>query len=320
MKIMKIFYAACLIFFFASCKKDSSLEIPISSFVDTSWTYSIQPGNSILSLNNDISLQKQNQPYDYNGVLNVRLAPGLSLEITNGRLVGPSNSTVSGNINIKWAVADRKGEIIRYLAAYNSGDIDNIPGLLFIQFEQNNQILSTSPDFRMMIDYSPSTSFFPSNYSLFHCPNNFPYQAAWQQVIPGGSNSVSYRNNHFDIITNYTGWLLIGHSEISSPRILSITPSLPSSLYTNKNTAAFLVTQGAAYSMQSDFLNRKFYLDQINGNLQSATLLIISKMEDSYYLGKKNFLIDSAAVQMQIDSIRINKVSLIQMLNELNSL
>jgi hypothetical protein len=320
MKKINIVFAACLLILLASCKKDSSIEIPISTVFDTIWTNNVQPGSALLSLNNDISLQKQNQTYPYYGSINTSLAPGLSLETTNGQLLGPNNTPVTGNINIKWTVAESKGEVIRNLAAYNSGDIDNIVGLLYIQFEQNGQILSTSSNFKMQIDYYPPTSYFQSNYLLFHSQDNFSNQAVWQQIVPSGLNSISYDNNHFDINTNNTGWLLIGHSESSSSRILTLRPSLPSPLYTNKNTAAFLLTQGAVYSMRADFLNRKFYLDQLNSGLRNATLLIISKMEDSYYLGKRSFSIAPGTREMEIDSITTTKVSLNQMLHELNSL
>jgi hypothetical protein len=310
-----------MILAFTSCSKDSIIEISDNTYPnepDLNWYNSIQPNFPVVQLKNDIRKEKNETNYTYLGTLNLSLRNGLSVMITNGGLKMPDGTDARGNIQVEWAYPENKGGIIRYLAACGNGNTGNILGAFFIQFKKDDITLLPSANFLMEVTYAPLEQIGNTDdFDLYNSANGVlnSNDVFWSFITPTANNYIISEFDRLKIRTNKTGWFMIAHPEYSTQGI-TVKPLL-NSIYTNSNTAAYLITREAAYYLKSDILNRSFYIDQVEGNSAPATLMVISRMGDSYYMGKRNFILSQATA---IDSIYPVKTSLLAIKEYLDSL
>ena len=324
MKNQTLILIALLVFLASSCRKDVSFDVPVMDYKDTGWAGSINPEMDVFKLISDLKLPFKDTIYHINS-FNTPVALSLqqdqsrmSIEIHDGFLQDQNRTPAVGDINIVWTIAEKKWELIQNLAVAESVGIKDINGAFFIRFMKGGLPLTLSQGAYLEIHYTPQSM--PANQTSALNLYNGTYGASGDHInwnLGGAGNSVTRDNTHFEINTVTTGWFMITHSENSSSGTYTVRPSLPSSLYTDKNTSAYLLTDKAVYQLKADTARREFSMNGLYPNLINPKVLILSRMGDSYYYGIENLTTQGSSY---IGAISTQKVSLDQLKYLLNGL
>ena len=175
--------------FLSSCRKDSSLEIQDPNYPsgpDENWYNQVPADKPILALKNILKKPFTRTSFYYNGTLDTVLRSGLQIKIESGSLQNANGTTATGNIIILWNLLERRGDVIRQLAACPNGQFEEASSLLFIKFlSSNNDTLLPSNDFKMRIEYTPDYPVSMGLLQLFYARESFPDVLNWETVPTG---------------------------------------------------------------------------------------------------------------------------------------
>jgi len=303
-----IIYILPIVLLITSCQKDTDtffIDPGQINGVDTSWPARITDSMPIVSLKNEIKPSSDSRTFNYtpNTALSFPLTSGMQFSILSGSLKYQSGAQVtSGPITIESFCTNSKGDIIKqFLNTTSNHSLLNAGGLFYIAIKKNNEVLAPSSDFRMKILFYP-TFYITSQMSVYSTSDSMQPNYNWT-LMTGVNNIVELQagNNSFEIYSTKLGWLMAAHDQGIANNITTVIPRMPS-YFTNANTQAFLVFQNgrSIVALEADVANKKFKAFNIPAT-QQASLVIISKMGNDYYMSRKDFQTNTTSAEQNVD-------------------
>lgn len=297
-----------IILLITSCQKDTDtfvIDPGQMNGADTSWPARIADSMPIVSLKNEIKPSFNSRTFNYtpNTPLSFPLSSGMQFYILSGSLKYQSGSQVtSGPITIESFCTNSKDDIIKQFSNTTSNhSLLNAGGLFYIAIKKNNEALVPSSDFRMKILFYPTFSM-TSQMSVYSASDSISPSYNWT-LMTGVNNRVDLQpgDDYFEIYSTKLGWLMAAHDQGIANNITTVIPRMPS-YFTNANSQAFLVFQDgrSIVALEADIPNKKFKAYNIPST-QQASLVIISKMGNDYYMSRKDFQTNTASAEQYVD-------------------
>lgn len=284
-----------LVIMFSACRNDLEYSINLPgepTGPDSNWVSVIPANAPVIALRNELRGASGNHTVmNYNGIdYETTLSFGLKLQINGSLKASPTSPAATGMIDIEWACPERKGEMIRELAALNSGETERTALVFFIRFSQNGVELKPGSNSQITLEYTPTSNSWNS-LDVYTSDKNFPDPASWSRSYDSHAHFESWEQK-IVLNTQNTGWVMVAAEEnYNSNHHYTVIPTLPAH-YTNANSQAYLVigNKNAVFQLEPDWMNKRFLISNLEDEL-SGKLIILSKMEDSYYMGEQQIII-----------------------------
>lgn len=321
-KYILLIIAGC-VFLFSSCQKeDSDVFKPDNRHVmDTSWVSLIDPAMPVAILAADLSIPVYKDSIDIAGNTAAELitASGLKFSLPANCLTDYNNAPIKGKVDVQSLLIQKKGDMIRLNKSSKVNDyVIASEGMFLISLKKNGGIIQLAPQAKIDIRYSETQ---PTHLvKLFYGEE---MGQGWLNWHPNTEpvNNITALNEGYEINTSKLGWINAGYTiDSNASQNISISLELAKH-FTNANTTAWLVFKdyNAAVNLKADAAARKFSVTGIPYD-KDATLVVISKQVDDYYLGIKDIFTSASGGNTLSVPVKPVKISLDDLLQYLNSL
>ncbi|MBS1511124.1 MAG: hypothetical protein JST86_09800 [Bacteroidetes bacterium] len=283
----------CSAFMLNACQKNVDVFVPDSGQTngpDTAWVSSITATMPVASLQTTLVFQPVRDSFELPATGSTPityLAPDAQLIFPPHCFVTANGTVVTGKVYIDVQVIKRKGDMVLLnKPTISNGNMLISAGELFIRVMQNGQELQLAPNARYTIRYVDlpiitGTKLFFGDESSAPRFNWLPNTSSIDTLVAG--------TQVYEITCTHLHWVQPAYPvDISSVASSVISAKLPTN-YTNANTTAFLVLKDyrTVLGMYGELSARTFNSSKvING--KAATVVVISKQANDYYLGKEN--------------------------------
>lgn len=324
MKLRKyiLLLPAIAAFILSSCQKENSdLFLPDDRHgMDTAWVSFIDSAMPVSLLAADMSVPVDRDSLDIsNFPVELIASSGLKCALPANCLTDYNNKPVRGKVDVQSLLVQKKGDMIRLNKSSKTNEyIITSEGMLFISLKKNGELIQLAPQSKINIQYNKSQ---PNYLSKLFYGNDMGQ--GWQSWHSSTDpvNSIATLNEGYQINTNKLGWINAGYvidSNISQSIIVSADLAKH---FTNANTTAWLVFKNysAAVNLKGDAVSRKFSSAGIPPD-KDATVIVISRQVDDYYLGTKDIITSIANGNTLSVPVKPVKTSLDDLLQYLNSL
>ncbi len=275
--------------FLSACQKNLDVFVPDSGQAgpDTTWNASVPATAPVFALQTSLLPEPVRDSFEVNAnIANITLTNGVQCTFPPLALVTTAGAPVTGKVYVEVRMVKTKGEMIMLnKPTISNGNVLISAGELFVSVNKNGQALQLAPNAKIYLRYTDV----PTNQQmkLFLGDESNTTQFNWK---PGTSSSdtVAVGPQVYEIATTHLRWLSCAYPFDTTGITRSlVTASLPSS-YTNANTSVFLVFREmrSVVGMYPDITERRFISGKVpNGKV--ATVVVISKQGNDYFLGKE---------------------------------
>ena len=308
---------------FSSCQKENSdVFMPDNRHgMDTSWVSFIDPAMPVSMLAGDLSIPVYKDSIDIAGNTAAELitSSGLKFLLPANCLTDYSHAPIKGKVDVQSLLIQKKGDMIRLNKPSKVNDyVIASEGMLLISLKKNGDNIQLAPQTKLNIRYNQSQ------------PNDLVKLLQGEEIGQGWlnwhsntepANNITAFNEGYEINTSKLGWIDAGYViDSNTSQNISISIELAKH-FTNANTTAWLVFKNynAAVNLKADAAARKFGVAEIPYN-KDATLVVISKQVDDYYLGTKDIITSVSGGNTLSVPVKPVKISLDDLLQYLNSL
>ncbi|MGL4360502.1 MAG: hypothetical protein ACRCSM_08410 [Sediminibacterium sp.] len=322
---------------FTACQKDLSSDGFVlytgNSVNDTVWTSTTPISASVNNLIDSTGTDRFVGEFNPTISDTLRSADGLEVSIPANTVVSMSGSPITDKVKLEINRLQTKGDIIRSLqfTTTDSRRILEVAGTFFIKASSGNQEVRIKQNGAFKIRFT-DTADLKTNLSVFTAIESNPPPAwgidslfSWNRnpdtttVKTWGSTSGAqgYSNKGYEFLAKNFRWISIGRYIDSSAARTKLSIILPPN-YTNKNTIAFAVLRDkkSIIILRPDFLSRTFASADVPVNT-AMTIVSISKIGDSFYLGNRAITDASSSVAFSITPDKKTAKQLIDFLNTL---
>jgi hypothetical protein len=294
---------------FTACNKaisDEFVSYPNNPLNDTAWTTG---GNNALA-NNKLQLPEMARniaidSFDY--TIENKISFGDSIQI-----YFPANAcsningapiTSSGKVKIEIILLKKRGDFVKNAAATT-----NVLALLEagiycdIKLTKNGQEVLLNPNNQVKIKVKDSTAnndmkFFIGNPIKYYKDSIFswaPSQDGQVSIWKDNNGSSASKTIGYELTTKRIRWFGTSKYADSTAAKTRLNVTLPPN-YTNKNTTVFAVlkTKNTVASFFSDAATKSFFTLNMPVSAE-VTLVSISNINNSYYLGNQSFRVTNA--------------------------
>lgn len=329
MKFLKTYLLAAALsssLLFSSCQKDLdyiATDPNQPTGPDTSWVSSITASMPVVALHEALQFEPTVDSFQlfFGATTAAGLSNGITLAMPGGSLWNTNNVPVSGTIYAESYHLKSKGDLIRMgvPTAWNNRPLIS-GGAMYLRLTKNDTVLHVNPQQYLMIT-SPEVQprqgmkvFFGTQSALTSF-NWVPSADSMNQVFAG--------TDFYNVLSNQLDWINIDQVyDTTGQPVTKVAADLPSN-YTNANSMAFLVFQNVRTVLQlpANVSLQQFISEAVPGN-QPATLVVLSKQGNDYYLGHTDFTISGSTPTGSTQSVSVMPVitSMQSILTYLNSL
>jgi hypothetical protein len=320
-KYILIFFVSVLILFSACQKENIDIFLPDNrQGADTNWVSNIDPSMPVSVLKSDLAMPAYTDSIEINNSsINFISSSGLQCAFQANSLTDSNNAPVTGKISMQSILLQKKGDMIRFnKPTISNGYVITSAGMFFIKLKKDGGIVKLASHSKLNVLYRDTQNipviklFYGTDASqgvLNWYPNNDP------------DNNIIPSNEGYEINTNRLDWINAGYVIDSSPsQNISININLAKH-FTNANTIAWLVFKNyrSVISLKGDAVNKKFSCDGVSSD-KEATIIVISKQVDDYYIGSKDITTSttgSTPLSIQVTPVKKSLDALLQYLNSL---
>lgn len=308
MKRLKYIYGSLLMasLFLVSCKKDSDVFVPDTGQIngpDTNWFNNVSPGMPVSLLNNALQLPLQSDSVDNSAVNTTRVFPsGLRCTFPYNGFVLPGSTSTIGKFQVDALLLKSKGDMVRAGAStVSNGRLLVSGGAFYLKATKNGSELQLAPNAAVNTLIPDLTA--QQNMRLYF-GDDFDHESInW---IPDNDprNHLSINSQGYEVLSNKLEWFQCGYVYDSTAARITVMTDLPSN-YTNANTNAYLVFSNihSVVKLKADPSLRRFYSNLIPvGN--AATLVVISRQGNDYFLGYQGFTTSNAGTNVQLVKVK----------------
>ncbi len=321
---------------FSACQKDLSSDGFVlytgNSVNDTVWTSTIPLSASVNNIADSTGMDILTGEFNPTVSDTVRSASGLEISIPANTVVNLSGSPVTDKVKIEISRLQTKGDLLRSLQSTttDSRRILELIGTFFIRASSGNQEVRIKQNGAIKIRFT-DTAELKTNLSVFTAIESNPPPSwgldslfAWNRnpdttTVKTWSNSSGPQgyNKGYEFLAKNFRWISIGRYIDSSAARTKLSVILPPN-YTNKNTIAFAVLKDkrSVIVLKADFLSRTFASADVPVNT-AMTIVSISKIGSSFYLGSRSITDASSAPAFSITPDKKTAKQLIDFLNTL---
>jgi len=328
-KIMKqnkfiIFIFTSIALLLSACQKETSdVFLPDSGQLlgaDTNWVTAINSSMPVSLLKADLAIPTHIDTIDIdNNTSYLNAASGLQCTFQPNCLTDSNNNPIKGDITAESLLLQNKGDLVRLnMSTIANGKVIGSAGMFFIKLKKDGAGVKLSPQAKINIQYR-DTQNIPS-IKLFYGTAGSLGILNWY-VNNDSVNNITASNNGYEINTNRLGWINAGYPIEANPlENINISINLAKH-FTNANTVAWLVFKNSrsVVNLNGDPVGKKFSCTNLPHN-QEATILVLSRQVDDYYLGSKEIISTAGSGNLLSVAITPVKVSLDVLKQYLNSL
>lgn len=311
---------------FSSCQKDLDYIVTDPNQPtgpDTAWVSSITAGMPVVALHQALQFEPVRDSFQlfFGATTAASLSNGLTLAMPGGSLWNTNNVPVSGTIYAETYHLKTKGDLIRMgvPTSWNNRPLVS-GGALYLRLTRNDTVLHVNPQQFITIT-SPEAQprqgmkvFFGNRVGL----TEFNWEPSTDSI-----NQVMMGNDFYNVISNQLDWINIDQVyDTTGQPVTRVAAAIPSN-YTNANSVAFLVFDNfrTVLQLSANVSLRQFISAAVPGN-QPATLVVLSRQGNDYYLGHTEFTISGSGTPTGTQTVSVMPVitSLPSILTYLNSL
>lgn len=287
-----IYNTLLLIFFFASCKKDTNVFVPDpGQQLDSAWTANVTSSNQVLILSKE--LQGNFLAETFNSSTDTLLSTNAGVQFTfpkNSLTV--SGTATTGSVKVEYILVQKKGDYIRYgiPTVYNRMPLES-GGALNIKLSSNTQTVTLADYKKIIVKYKDSEPksnmrVFYGNTSTITNSLDFSWLLATDQSLVKMWDSSTVKG--YAVETYKTGWINVDRPLLDSINArVEVKAYLPN-LFSNANTAVYVVFNNyrTVVQLSGNATGRYFSFPNIPPG-PDVKFISISKVGGSYYLGVK---------------------------------
>ena len=297
-------------FFLNACQKNIDMFVPDATpgnGLDTTWNTTVAANAPVFSLQTNLLLEAAKDSFELNAnTVIVNTASGLQLTFPSGCFINSTGQTVTGKLFVETRLIKSKGDMVLMNKPTSSnGSLLVSGGELFVSVRKDGQELKLAPSAKIYIRYSD----FPTNQAmkLFFGDESNPAQFNWIPNTSGDTLSVGPQT--YEMAVSHLRWINCDYfyDTINTTRSV-ITTVLPSN-YTNANTSAFLVFKElrSVLGMYADVPEKRFVSAKVP-NGKTATVVVLSKQGNDYFLGKETITIGVNASVNNVQKVNLTPV------------
>ncbi len=301
-KIVTILLTAATILF-SACQKDLDIFVPDKGQADgpdTTWYSAVTDVMPVAALRNSLLLDTYEDSIDVSNKDTVTTASGLQCIFPANCCVNDAGQPVTGKIQVDLVFLNKKGDMVRMnrpTTSYSRLLVSG--GEIFVRMRKENKDLFLAPSAKIEMRVA---DLFPNGAMNFYAGvesnvNNLN----WIDNPDIANNSVSVGSQGYEISTNRLRWVNCAYLFDTAAITRSvITTELPAS-YTNANTSVYIILNdiNSVVSLASNVTSRKFISSKLPDG-KAATLVVLSKQGNDYFLGKQSIIIGGTGGQQTV--------------------
>jgi hypothetical protein len=203
-------------------------------------------------------------------------------------LVSTAGAIVTGKIHIELLLVRKKGDMVLLNKPTSSnGSMLVTGGEIFIRLFKDGQEIRLSPNAKIYFKYADAP--IVSSMKLFFGDESVPERFNWLPNTDTANNMIVPGLQAYEIATNHLHWINVDYFyDTATITRSTVSAQLPAN-YTNANTSVFLVFKEirSVLRMKADVPERRFISDKVP-NSKTATIVVLSKQGNDFYLGKES--------------------------------
>jgi hypothetical protein len=283
--------------FLNACQKNIDVFVPDpgqTNGPDTAWYNTISPAMPVAALQNNLNVQVETVRDSFEISSNITTAT--TITTTNGvqctfpalSLVSTAGAIVTGKIHIELLLVRKKGDMVLLNKPTSSnGSMLVTGGEIFIRLFKDGQEIRLSPNAKIYFKYADAP--IVSSMKLFFGDESVPERFNWLPNTDTANNMIVPGLQAYEIATNHLHWINVDYFyDTATITRSTVSAQLPAN-YTNANTSVFLVFKEirSVLRMKADVPERRFISDKVP-NSKTATIVVLSKQGNDFYLGKES--------------------------------
>jgi len=292
-----------------ACKKNMDYFIADAGqqFLNTNWYTTVNDTLPVMVLKQSLLLPLFTDNFtipNNSGPLKLLFTSGLQCSILPSSL-NAGGQAVTGKIDVQTILLKKKGDLIRMGRPTISNDKVLVSGgSLYIALTQNENPISIVSG-TIGIHYTENNPSFAMK--LFNGDTTNTQQFNWIPNV-ADSNNVVADSTGYKILTQKLNWLNCGYYYDSVAPKTMVAASLPA-YFTNATTIAFLAFNDvrSVVGMYGTAATKQF----ISGSVpvgKPATVIILSKQGNNYYLGQQTVTTASPAAGLTVQFVAITPI------------
>ena len=290
-KIVTILLIAGALFINA-CQKNSDIFVPDAGQLnapDTAWYNPIATTASVFSLQTNLLLEPVKDSFEVNAnIATLTTSNGVQLSFPPNCCVSSAGLAITGKVYVEVLLIKKKGDMVLMNKPTSSnGNLLVSGGEIFISLKKDGKELQLAQNKKIYIKYADA----PVNplMKLFFGDESNPNRFNWVPAADSLNNYVGTGTQQFyEILTNHLRWINCDYFYDTTGITRSVVSAQLPSNYTNANTTSFLVFRDfrSVLGIYGDVAEKKFISGKVP-NGKAATVIVISKQGNDYFLGKE---------------------------------
>ena len=281
--------------FLNACQKNIDVFVPDpgqTNGPDTAWYNSISSTMPVATLQTNLNVQVEAAKDSFE----ISTSSAASITTTNGvqctfpalSCVNTAGLPVTGKIHLELLLVRKKGDMVLLNKPTSSnGRMLVTGGEIFIRLFKDGQEIHLAPNAKIYFKYFDAP--IVSNMKLFFGDETVAGNFNWLPNTDTANNVVVPGLQAYEIATNHLRWINVDYFyDTATITRCTVSAQLPSN-YTNANTTAFLVFKEirSVLRMKGDVTEKRFTSDKVPTG-KTATIIVLSKQGNDYYLGKES--------------------------------
>ncbi|MEP6675067.1 MAG: hypothetical protein ABJA78_07925 [Ferruginibacter sp.] len=297
-------------FFLSSCQKDIDRFVPDpgqNSGPDTQWYSTINDSMQVNVLRRNLLMENHPDSFEINSnTAVVNSSTGVTCTFPPNSCVTETGVAVTGKVYAEIMLVKKKGDMIRMDKPTVSTDRMLISGgEVFIRITQGGHELRLAPNVKVEVKFSDTP--LDPNMKLFYGDETNPDRFSWIQFDTSFHVGFLTQSSSYQFSSNKLHWINCDYFyNFNTSQQVRVADSLPVN-YTNANTVSYLVfnTLRSVIRLYGDVNTKRFISTTLPIGLQ-ATLVVVSKQGNDYYLGHEGLV---TGAQLNISSEQVVKLS-----------
>lgn len=300
------------IVFLVSCKKDTDIFVADKGEItgpDTSWYNTLTAAMPVTALKSSLAISPDIDSFEVAAAsaATITSASGLQLVLPADGCVTPGNQQVSGMVQMQSLLLKRKGDLIRMgTPTVTDNKLLVSGGAFYVGLKKDGAKLQLASGSNISVKYAAAS---PNNQmQLFNADQSGTDHFSWIANYDLLNNLVVATSDAYEITSNKLNWVHCGRLYDNLGASTIIDTDMPVN-FTNSSTIVYLVfnninTVTGLYGTAS---SGKFSSMEVPVG-QAATVVVISKQGDYYYLGTKAIVTATPALGSNTQTVSINPV------------
>ena len=304
-----IFIATAI--FFSSCQKDVDIFVPDPGQIngpDVNWVPVVTDSMPAGILRKNLLIEPGVDSFEVNAnTATLLTSSGIQCIFPPHSCVAGSGTAVTGKVYVESMLIKKKGDMIRMGKPTTSNDKMLVSGgEVFLRVFQGTQELKLAQGIKVQVKIADTPTV--TQMKLFFGDESVPDRFDWvpADTLLGQVNGIA--NNAYYFVSSKLHWINCDYFySFNTSTQVKVVDSLPDN-FTNANSISYLVFNNlrSVIRMNPETSIKKFVSSYLPSGLQ-ATVIVISKQANDYYLGKET-ITTGVQTSTGVQNVRITPV------------